>query len=124
MGLLLQSMQVAAVQAGYLSYLDNAPYVLRMDIQGYDELGQVIKTVKPKFFTLKLTSMKFNVTEGGSNYKVEAIPYNHQGFSDSTNVSYSDLKITGDTGGLGNVSELLSTGKSSLASVLNANEEN
>jgi len=123
MGLLLQSMQVAAVQAGYLSYLDNAPYVLRMDIQGYDELGQVIKTVKPKFFTLKLTSMKFNVTEGGSAYKVEAIPYNHQGFSDSTNVSYSDLKITGDTGGLGNVSELLSTGKSSLASVLNANEE-
>jgi hypothetical protein len=49
MGLLLQSMQVAANDAGYLNYLQNAPYVLRMDIQGYNEVGQVIKTVKSKF---------------------------------------------------------------------------
>ena len=35
MGLLLQSMQTAAIKAGYLSYLDNAPFVLRMDIQGF-----------------------------------------------------------------------------------------
>jgi hypothetical protein len=121
MGLLLQSMQAAAINSGYLSYLDNTPYVLRMDIQGFDELGQSIKAVKPKFFTLKLVSMKFNVTEGGSNYKVEAIPYNHQGFSDTINTSYSDLKISG--GRLGNVVELLSTGESSLAAALNAIEE-
>lgn len=121
MGLLLQSMQNAAVKAGYLSYLDNTPYVLRMDIQGYDELGQVIKSVKPKFFTLKLTSMKFTVNEGGSTYKVEAIPYNHQGFSDAINTSYNDIKITG--GPKGNVVEALSTSEGSLVSVLNRNEE-
>ncbi len=123
MGLLLQSMQNAAIKAGYLSYLDNTPYVLRMDIQGYDEVGMVIKSVKPKFFTMKLTSMKFNVTEGGSNYKVEAIPYNHQGFSDAINTSYNDLKIVGDAKGKGDVAELLSTGKDSLVGVLNRNEE-
>ena len=122
MGLLLQSMQVAAVDAGYLSYLDNTPYVLRMDIQGYDDLGVVIKSVKPKFFTLKLVSMKFTVNEGGSLYKVEAIPYNHQGFSDAINVTYNDLKISGDISGTGNVAEVLSTSKDSLVAVLNRNE--
>jgi hypothetical protein len=123
MGLLLQSMQNAAVKAGYLSYLDNAPYVLRMDIQGYDELGIVIKSIKPKFFTMKLTSMKFTVNEGGSNYKVEAIPYNHQGFADAINTTYNDLKISGDVTGKGIVSEVLSTSKDSLVAVLNRNEE-
>lgn len=123
MGLLLQSMQVAAVKAGYLDYLNNAPYVLRMDIQGYDENGQIIKSVKSKFFTLKLTGIKFNVNEGGSTYKVEAIPYNHQGFSDVVNVTYNDLKISGDPGGPGTVAELLNDGESSLAAVLNRNEQ-
>lgn len=123
MGLLLQSMQNAAVKAGYLSYLDNTPYVLRMDIQGYNELGQVIKSIKPKFFTLKLTSMKFTVNEGGSSYKVEAIPYNHQGFSDAMNTTYTDLKISGDLTGKGLVSEVLATSKDSLVAVINRNEE-
>ncbi len=123
MGLLLQSMQAAAVKAGYLDYLNNAPYVLRMDIQGYDELGQIIKSVKPKFFTLKLTGIKFSVNEGGSNYKVEAIPYNHQGFSDVVNVTYNDLKISGSQGGPGTVAELLNDSESGLAAVLNRNEQ-
>lgn len=123
MGLLLQSMQVAAVKAGYLNYLDNAPYVLRMDIQGYNEVGQVIKSVKSKFFTLKLVSVKFNVNEAGSTYKVEAIPYNHQGFSDTINTAYNDLKISGNIGGTGTVAELLNDGESSLAAVLNRNEQ-
>lgn len=123
MGLLLQSMQNAAVKAGYISYLDNTPYVLRMDIAGYDELGRVIKSVLPKFFTLKLTSMKFTVNEGGSVYKVEAIPYNHQGFSSAINTTYNDLKIFGDKGGKGTVEEILRSGKDSLVAVLNRNED-
>lgn len=121
MGLLLQSLQNAAVKAGYLDYLQGAPYVLRMDIQGYNELGQVIKSVKSKFFTLKLTSVKFSVNEGGSTYKVEAIPYNHQGFSDVINVTYNDLKIFG--GKKGTVEEILNSGENSLVALLNRNED-
>ncbi len=121
MGLLLQSMQNSAIKAGYINYLDNAPYVLRMDITGYDELGQVLTSIKPKFFTLKLTSMKFTVNEGGSIYKVEGIPYNHQGFSDAINTSYNDLKIFGDQ--KGTVEEILRSGPGSLVAVLNRNEE-
>lgn len=123
MGLLLQSMQAAAINAGYLSYLDNCPYVLRMDIQGFDELGVAISSIKPKFFVLKLVSMKFTVTEAGSNYKVEGIPYNHQAFSDAINVTYNDLKIAGDSKSLGVVAEVLQTSADGLTAVLNRNEQ-
>ena len=120
MGLLLQSMQNSAIKAGYINYLDNAPYVLRMDIVGYNEVGQVIKSIKPKFFTLKLTSMKFTVNEGGSVYKVEGIPYNHQGFADAINTTYNDLKIFGAQ--KGTVEEILRSSPGSLIAVLNRNE--
>ena len=116
MGLLLQSMQNAAVKAKYLSYLDNAPFVLRMDIQGFNELGENLSQIKPKYFVMKLSSTKFTVNEGGSVYKVEAIPYNHQGFSDVINTTYSDVKLV--AGGPGLVFDLIS----SLKNYLNANE--
>jgi len=121
MGLLLQSMQNAAVKAGYLSYLDNAPFVLKMEIQGFDELGRVVSNIKPKFFVMKLSSTKFTVNEGGSVYKVEAIPYNHQGFSDAINTTYSDVKISAS--GKGHVFDILSGGPNSLMAFLNKNEE-
>lgn len=121
MGLLLQSLQNAAVKAGYINYLQDAPYVLRMDIQGYNELGQVIKSVKSKFFTLRLTTCKFSVNEGGSTYKVEALPYNHEGFSNVVNISYNDLKISG--GSKGTVEEVLNVSENSLVAVLNRNED-
>ena len=123
MGLLLQSMQNAAIKAGYLSYLDNCPYVLRMDIRGFDELGVAISSIKPKFFVMKLVSMKFTVTEAGSNYKVEGIPYNHQAFSDAINTTYNDLKIAGDIKGQGITAEVLQTSPDGLTAVLNRNEQ-
>jgi hypothetical protein len=123
MGLLLQSMQNAAVKAGYINYMDNTPYVLKMDIQGYDELGVVIKSIKPKFFTLRMTKMQFTVNEGGSLYKCEAVPYNHQAFSSQINTAYTDLKLSGkQQNSVGNVVELLSTSENSLIAVLNRNE--
>jgi len=117
MGLLLQSMQVAATNAGYDSYLNITPYVLRMDIQGYDDRGVELTVIKPKFFVMKLTSTKFTVNESGSVYKVEAIPLNHTGFSDVINTSYSDVKLFGET-----VYEMLASGPGSLVAHLNANE--
>ena len=121
MGLLLQSMQNAAVKAEYLSYLDNAPFVLRMDIQGFNELGQNLSQIKPKYFVMKLSSTKFTVNEGGSVYKVEAIPYNHQGFSDVINTVYSEVKLVASGPGL--VFDLLSSGPGSLVAYLNDNEK-
>ena len=121
MGLLLQSLQNAAINSGFANYLNNAPYVLRLDFQGYDDLGRTIESVKPKFFTMKLTGVTFNVTEGGSVYKVSAIPYSHQGFSDVTNTTYTDIKLV--SGQKGTVEEILTSGPESLIAVLNRNEE-
>jgi hypothetical protein len=121
MGLLLQSMQSAAINATYLSYMDNTPWVLRMDIQGFDQIGRVISNIKPKFFVLKLTGVKFTVNEGGSTYKVEGIPYNHQGFASSINISYSDVKLFAE--GRGHVFDILSDGEGSLVNFLNKVEE-
>jgi len=130
MGLLLQSLQVSAKKAGYTNYLQNAPYVLRLDFMGFDENMLQYKTVKPKFFTMKLVSCKFSVTESGSMYKVEGIPYNHHGFSDSVNTVYNDVKIEASKTTApdlvypsGSIGDILVTGENSLCSFLNKNEE-
>ena len=134
-GLFLQSLQNAALAAGYANYLDNTPYMLRLDIVGFNERGQRLGTpstefisnggflnaIRPKFFVMKLSSVKFDVNEGGSNYKVVAIPYNHQAFADATNTLFTDIKISPDKDGT--VKEVLVTGKNSLCAVLNKNEE-
>lgn len=114
MGLLLQSMQVAAQANKYANYLDNAPYLLKLDFKGYNEKMEEVRIVKSKYFVMKLTSIKFEVTEAGSKYRVEGVPYNHQGFSDSYNIAYTDLKLKGDT-----VAEACNN----LAKILNDNEE-
>lgn len=124
MGLLLQSLQVSAQNAGYLNYLNNTPYVLRLDFMGFDELGKPYTTIKPKFFVLGLTNVKFSVNEGGSTYKMEAIPYNHKGFSDTVNVAFNDMKIA--AGDKGTVEEMLNgaDNKESLVVLLNTIEDN
>jgi len=122
MGLLLQSMQAAALNAGYLNYMENCPYLLRLDFNGYKEDGTILTSIKPKFFTMKFTSVKFQVTEAGSQYKVEAIPYNHQGFTDTVNVTYNDLKIVASTEGT--VEDVLVNSPESLVAVLNKIEQN
>lgn len=122
MGLLLQSLQAAAIEAGYSNYLDNAPYVLRLDFQGYDDSGASMTSVKPKFFTLKLTKVTFQVNETGATYKVEAVPYNHIAFSDSLDVTYNDLTLI--VGSKGTVEEILNSGDRSLAKSLNEIERN
>jgi hypothetical protein len=114
MGLLLQSMQVAALQNKYANYLDNAPYLLKLDFMGWDEKMGQYKNVKSKYFVMKLTSIKFEVTESGSKYRVEGVPYNHQGFSDAYNITYTDMKLKGST-----VREACTA----LTDVLNGNEK-
>jgi len=120
MGLLLQSLQVAAKQAGYVDYLENCPYVLRLDFEGWTESGVKLSSILPKFFVLKLTSVKFTVNEQGSSYKVIGVPYNHSGFADTVNAIFNDVKIT--VGPKGTVEEALQAGAEGLASVLNGIE--
>jgi hypothetical protein len=121
MGLFLQSMQLAARQAGYPDYLYNCPFVLKLEFKGFNELAVPISVVDPKYFVFRLTKTTFTVSESGSQYKVEAVPYNHSAFSDDINITYNDLKLVADSSE-GNVEELLSIGTRSLQAALNDNE--
>jgi len=134
MGLLLQSLQNAAIKAGYVNYLDS-PFLLKLDIIGFEDNSQVKQTIKPKYFILKLKKVTFNVDETGSKYAVEAYPYNYQGFSDTVDTAFTDINISVSTGtptvafnqGLvderGTVKDVLATGNNSLVALLNKNEE-
>lgn len=116
MGLLLESMQIAAVNAGYANYMDNCPYLLKLDFQGYDETGQPMKGQEKlsKYYVCKLKKVTFDVNEQGSVYKVEAIPYNHLGYGALINTLFSDINLEG-----GSVKEVLISGEKSLTNVLN-----
>lgn len=117
-GMFLQSLASAAKYAGFASYLDGTPYVLKMEFVGYRDDGSMYYGVSPKFFVVTLKKVTFSVNEGGSNYKVEAVPHNHIGFSSLVNKTYSDIAITGST-----VKELLVDSERSLQKVLNEYED-
>jgi len=121
MGLLLQSMQTAAIRAGYANYLNNAAFLLRLDFKGFKQNGEVLKSVKPKFFPMKLTEVKFEVDEGGSRYMVKAIPYNHSALSDNVDLTFKDIKIAAPKENT--VEEMLRTGDDSLVAILKKAEE-
>ena len=125
MGLLLQSMQNAAVKSGYNNYLNNCPFVLRLDFMGYDEDGRIMTSIKPKFWTVALTKVTFSVNENGSVYKVEAVPMSHKAFGDTTNIVYTDVKLSCSEKGphAGTVKDVLVSGEKSLCAYLNDLEE-
>lgn len=119
MGLFLQSLQIAALEARHPNYLQ-APYVLRLDFLGYRDDGTLFSGIKPKFFTCKLVKVTFETTETGSNYKVEAIPFNHQAFGDTVNTIPTDIAIEADKDSTGlTVKQLLVEGEKSLCAALN-----
>jgi len=118
MGLFLQTMQVAAAQAGYSNYLE-APFLLAVDFVGWDDEGRQIK--KPnlrRIFPFMLAGVDFQVTEGGSLYEVAAIPWAEQALNDSVQTVKTDINLSGRT-----VAELLQSGGASLAENLNNREQ-
>jgi hypothetical protein len=120
MGVLLESLQNAAIKAGYENYI-GCPFSLRLDFQGFDEDGTSLSIIKPKFFTIHLKTVKFKVTESGSQYKITAIPYNDIGYSSVYNTTFRDLQL--HAGSEGTVAEVLKTGKDSLVAALNNLEQ-
>lgn len=117
MGLFLQSLQSAAISAGYVNYLKDCPFLLQLDFVGYtlDENNTVATKIKnvSRYFVVQLRSVEYDVNEAGSTYKCECTAYNHQGFADVTNRIWNDIKITGNT-----VKEMLTDGENSLSVVL------
>ena len=117
MGNFLQALQVSALQAGYKNYLE-APFVLQVQFKGWDDHGRPINASRARrVYPIKLVNVTFDVTEEGSTYDVQAIPFNESAFTDQTQSSHTDIQISGAT-----VSEMLQSGAASLTTVLNNRE--
>jgi hypothetical protein len=96
MGLFLQSMQAAARLAEYSSYLDDAAYILKLEIQGQTAYSE-FETLGPWYFGLRLAKITFTTNESGSTYDVETIPYGNAGFNSTVNTLQSDMKLVGES---------------------------
>jgi hypothetical protein len=94
MGLFLQSMQVSARNAGYQSYLDNAPYVLKLDIVGQTTIGDFSEE-GPWYFCVGMRQCTFTTNESGTTYKLETYPYGDRAFNGSENTLDNELKLIG-----------------------------
>ena len=117
MGLFLQALQVSALRAGYPSYIE-APYLLSVEFKGYDDAGNYNHASNlRRMFPLKFVNITFAVTESGSEYNVQAIPYQELALTDETQSVNTDVVFSGAT-----VAEMLQTGASSLTRVLNDRE--
>ena len=124
MGLFLQTLQIAALQAGFTNYIQ-APFLLTIEFVGFDDDGNPVtvdkegKTVNlQRKIPMKLANVEFNVSGSGTTYDVTAIPWNEQALVDQIDRTYSDITITGK-----NVVELLQTGPESLTTIINGRYE-
>lgn len=118
MGLFLQALQVASLRSGHKNYL-MAPFVLSVEFKGYDGNGNSIsKPGTRRIFPLKLVNIDFEVTEGGSVYNVQAIPWHEQALTNQIQSIKTDVTITGRT-----VQELLQAGGQSLMQHINRREQ-
>ena len=100
----IEALHVAAVSAGYASYLQ-ASFVLKMDFWGYPDQGDFPDPVKiPKatrYFPLGLTAIEVDISEQGTRYRCSAVPFNERSFG-SPNTVDKPIQMYGNT-----VSEIL-----------------
>ena len=115
MGLFLQSMMMAALQAGHRDY-QKAPYALIIEFKGFDDNGNLVNggALSRRVFPIKISKVDFDVNAGGSAYNISAYAWNETALSNITQYTKTDISITGDS-----VLELLQKGPNSLTNELN-----
>ena len=120
MGLLFESIQLAAKNSGYKNWVD-VPLLLTIEFKGHLNSAQqgvaadslsIERTTK--HFPLKLMTIDMQVTGRGAEYSIVAFPWNEKGFSSSYLQLKTDITIRGKT-----VGQMLQTGERSLQVVLN-----
>jgi hypothetical protein len=115
MGMFFEVLQAAALTAGHTNYTD-MPLLLSLEFRGHIDAGlqNVQIDATTKHFPLKLMNLSMKVTGKGSEYEIEAYPFNEKAYS----TVYSQLKT--DASPIGSsVVEMLQSGESSLQAILN-----
>lgn len=111
----LEALATAASRSGYSNYL-NATFCLKIDFVGWDEYGKSSKRYveKPVYVPIRLLKMDFSVTEGGSEYRCEAISYAEIGMDDSINQTMVQIGANGFS-----VADVLENSNNSVTGVIN-----
>lgn len=95
----LEALHVAALAAGYPSYLQ-ASFVLKIEFWGYpdddvDEFKDPVKIPKSeRYFPIGLTGIEVSITEKGTKYSVSAVPHNERAFGEP-NLIKKPIKMAG-----------------------------
>ena len=114
MGLFLQALQAAALDAGFRNYLQ-APYLLELDFVGWDDEGNAVPIeFANRKIPFKLANIEFEVERGGSVYQIEAYPWNEVALLDEYAEIQDQVSIVGPS-----VLEAITTGPRSLSVVIN-----
>ena len=115
MGIFLQTLQIAAISAGYSNYLD-AKYLLVVEFIGYDDTNNAVPLANTtRHFPMTMKNAAMTVSGDGCKYKVEGLPSNQVALSDLHTEIPGDFTINGST-----VQEMLQSGDNSLQYIMNS----
>lgn len=99
----IEALYVASLAAGYPSYLQ-ASFVLKVEFWGYpdNDLQDFQNPVKipqsERYFPIGLTNIEVEITERGTKYRCEAVPFNERAFGQPNSIK-KPIKMEGDTVG-------------------------
>jgi hypothetical protein len=108
MGLFLQSIQVAAVKAGFTTYTAQAPFVLKLRFTGWteslaDKLSPFVSTTSSegltRFYPFTFKSVQITHNETGTIYACTAVPYVMSAYSNINNTVKKTVTVSGKTVG-------------------------
>lgn len=110
-GLFLQTLQIASLENGYKNYIE-APFAITIEFQGWDENNnnQTQLVEYSKVIPIKLVQASFSLNASGSEYDVQAVPWQTQALYDDFQKTLSSSEISGAT-----VVEVLQKGGSGTA---------
>ena len=115
-GMFLQTLQIAAHDAGYETYIRDAAFLLTVDFMGYDSRGIPTKIEKcSRHIPIRIYNAEMSVNTSGSVYNVRAVVWNEMALQNSVALFDNDIAISGAS-----VLEMLQTGENSLQYVLNS----
>lgn len=80
----------------------HVPYLLEITFKGYDDSGQPLPSPSlPKYIPIRITDITFDVSEMGTQYKVQAIPFAHHLFGSITSTIPVNIELKANS--IGNI---------------------
>ena len=99
----IEALQVAAIGAGYPSYLQ-ASFLLKVEFWGYPD-DQSVEVSAPvlipkseRYYPIGFVAVEVDITERGTRYKCSAVPHNERAFGNPNTVK-KPIKMEGDNVG-------------------------